>query len=334
MGKGDAGKLLQWHMGALSVVEIDLKDYWEYLKFTRDFTLNTKPLEIDMLIIKKDRPVVIDNEIGRIFRQHNIVEYKSEEDALNMSTLLKVEAYACLYQNYETASDRRPYNEITMTLIRESKPVGLFKELQEFGFQVTEEYGGVYYVKGALSFPTQIIVGRELDREKHKWYGMATGKVSEEAMRDAILYASKVEDKRERDLLDSIMDLGMNANKEVVATLKRRNDMYDILRDLFEPEIEEAKRETAQRVERETAQRVERETAQRVERETAQRVERETAQRVERETAQRVEREAREAHIRLAVKSLRRFHASNDDIAATLTEDYGLSEKEALSYLT
>ncbi len=325
MGKGDAGKLLQWHMGALSVVEIDLKDYWEYLKFTRDFTLNTKPLEIDMLIIKKDRPVVIDNEIGRIFRQHNIVEYKSEEDALNMSTLLKVEAYACLYQNYETASDRRPYNEITMTLIRESKPVGLFKELQEFGFQVTEEYGGVYYVKGALSFPTQIIVGRELDREKHKWYGMATGKVSEEAMRDAILYTSKVEDKRERNLLDSIMDLGMNANKEVVATLKGRNDMYDILRDLFEPEIEEIRREADQRWAEET---------QRVERETAQRVERETAQRVEREVAQRVERETRESQIRLAIKSLRRFHASDDDITATLTEDYGLSEKEALSYLT
>jgi hypothetical protein len=38
---------------------------------------------MDMLIIKKDRNVVTKNSIGKIFRGHNIVEFKSPTGTLN-----------------------------------------------------------------------------------------------------------------------------------------------------------------------------------------------------------------------------------------------------------
>ena len=40
-----------------------------------EYNLNTKPLEIDLLVIKKESHVQIENEIGCLFRGHNIMEY-------------------------------------------------------------------------------------------------------------------------------------------------------------------------------------------------------------------------------------------------------------------
>lgn len=53
----------------------------------------------------------------------------------------------------------------------------------------------------------------------------------------------------------------------------------------------------------------------------------------ERNKTKRKIKETTEHAIRTAVKSLRRFNASDADIKKALIEDYGLSEQEALSYL-
>ena len=60
---------------------------------------------------------------------------------------------------------------------------------------------------------------------------------------------------------------------------------------------------------------------------------RKTVERVEKEITERVERETAERTIKAAVKSLRRFNASDADIKTALVEDYGISEQEALLYL-
>ncbi len=62
------------------------------------------------------------------------------------------------------------------------------------------------------------------------------------------------------------------------------------------------------------------------------RVEKETAERVEKENERKIK-ETTERAIKAAVKSLRRFNASDADIKAALIEDYGLSEQEALTHL-
>lgn len=54
--------------------------------------------EVDLLVIKKDSGVQITNEIGKLFCGHNIVEYKSPLDHLNIDTFYKAGAYASLYK--------------------------------------------------------------------------------------------------------------------------------------------------------------------------------------------------------------------------------------------
>ena len=54
----------------------------------KEYNLNTKPLEIDLLVIKKEASVRIENEIGILFRGHNIMEYKSPDDALDIDAFI------------------------------------------------------------------------------------------------------------------------------------------------------------------------------------------------------------------------------------------------------
>lgn len=79
---------------------LELRQNRNDLIFEKEYNLNTKPLEIDLLIIKKTATTQIVNEIGRFFRGHNIVEYKSPEAHLDIDTFYKVGAYAGLYKSY------------------------------------------------------------------------------------------------------------------------------------------------------------------------------------------------------------------------------------------
>ena len=67
---------IQWHPGFVAAVNLELA--------ANRNDLNTKPLEIDLLVIKKDSHVQITNETGRLFKGHNILEYQSPEDHLDI----------------------------------------------------------------------------------------------------------------------------------------------------------------------------------------------------------------------------------------------------------
>ena len=77
---------IQWHPGFVSAMNLELCENRTDLIYEKEYNLNTKPLEIDLLVIKKDRKVQIINEIGKLFRGHNIMEYKSPKDELNIDT--------------------------------------------------------------------------------------------------------------------------------------------------------------------------------------------------------------------------------------------------------
>lgn len=96
---------IQWHPGFVAAMDLELREYRDGLVFEKEYNLNTKPLEIDLLVIKKNTDVQIDNETGRIFRGHNILEYKSPRDELDIDTFYKAAAYASLYKSYGKTLD-------------------------------------------------------------------------------------------------------------------------------------------------------------------------------------------------------------------------------------
>lgn len=58
-------------------MNLELSYNRQNLIFEKEYNLNTKPLEIDLLIIKKESNFPIKNEVGHLFKGHNIIGTQS-----------------------------------------------------------------------------------------------------------------------------------------------------------------------------------------------------------------------------------------------------------------
>ena len=90
---------LQWHPAFGAALRITLKEEMEFLEMQEEYLLSKKPPQIDILIVKKLRDFPVKKAIGRIFRQHNIIEYKAPGDYLSINDFYKVYSYTCFYQS-------------------------------------------------------------------------------------------------------------------------------------------------------------------------------------------------------------------------------------------
>ena len=68
-----------WHPAFVGAVEIEFRAWKDDLEYLPEHILNKRPIKIDLLIIKRDKNLFLDNQIGNIFRTYNIMEYKSPE---------------------------------------------------------------------------------------------------------------------------------------------------------------------------------------------------------------------------------------------------------------
>ena len=229
---------LQWHPAFCSALRLELLEDAENLEFTDEFQLTEKPLQIDCTVVKVKRDCKIKNEIGKIFRKHNIFEYKSPMDELNIDTFYKAVAYACLYKVLPNHVNEIPAEEITITLIRDRKPVKLLGELEKSGYGYKKETAGIYYVNGAM-FPMQIIESSELDVDMHVQLKALTNHLEESLMRQYLLQVSTFEG-REKNLADIVLQVIVNSNMEKVREWKgSEQTMCEALRVLMKEELKE-----------------------------------------------------------------------------------------------
>ena len=229
---------LQWHPAFCSALRLELLEDAENLEFTDEFQLTEKPLQIDCTVVKVKRDCKIKNEIGKIFRKHNIFEYKSPKDELNIDTFYKAVAYACLYKVLPNHVDEIPAEEITITLIRDRKPVKLMQELEKSGYECKKETVGIYYVSGVM-FPVQIIASSELDVDMHVQLKALTNHLEESLMRQYLLRVSAFSE-REKNLADVVLQVIVNSNMEKVQKWKgSERIMCEALRVLMADELNE-----------------------------------------------------------------------------------------------
>jgi len=234
----------QWHPAFVSAMQLELKEDAQYLNFTSEYNLNTKPLEVDLLIVKKEKDVELKNEIGKIFRKHNIVEYKSPDDSMNLNTYMKVIAYACLYKAYEERVDDISLDEITITMVRERKPEKLFQWFENNGYQVEEVFKGIYYVIQETSFITQIIVSKQLSKENQKWLTLLSGDLDRADVARVVSQIESLTEENEKRHGDSVLQVAMQENEEVFNEIREDGNMCEALRKFFEPELNEAMENT------------------------------------------------------------------------------------------
>ena len=183
----EEAKMLQWHPAFFAEIQIELQEDAEHLIFENEHQLGTKPKEIDVLIIKKDKGRVIRKNIGRIFRQHNIVEYKSPLDYLSIDDFYKVYGYTCFYKSDTSQMDSIPIEELTITLVTGKYPRKLIHHLKtKLRYQVKKAESGIYYVTGD-KIPIQIIVTKELTEAENLWLKSLTNELEQNETAEKLL---------------------------------------------------------------------------------------------------------------------------------------------------
>ena len=246
---------IQWHPGFVAAINLELAENRDDLIYEKEYNLNTKPLEIDLLVIKKDKDVQIANEIGRMFKGHNILEYRSPEDRMDIDSFYKAGAYASLYKAYGETVDERKAEDITVSLVREAKPDGLFRYFREHKVEVSNPYPGIYYVLDGVLFFTQVIVTRELNGKNHGWLKSLSDKLKKQEMEALLNRARSLPGKLDRELADAVLEVSVKANREIVEELKGDEAMCQALLEIMEPEINKivglAKEEADQKAKKE-----------------------------------------------------------------------------------
>ncbi len=223
---------IAWHPSFASACQLELLKFKDGLYFETEHELNAQPLRIDLLVVKKDPGLQIDLDIAAIFRGHNILEFKSEQDGLNFDDLCKVIGYGCLYKAYGTRTEPVELDDVTLTLVRHKKPVGLFGALAKHGFRVAPSSQGIYRIEG-LMFPAQAIVTGELDPKDHIWLASLASDLETRQIELLLNAAVSLRDERDRALVDSVMDAVALANNDAIEQLMEEDDMYKTLREIM-----------------------------------------------------------------------------------------------------
>ena len=226
--------------GFCAAAELELRDNREDLSFNREYNLSKEPLQIDLLVIKKPPHVKIKNEIGHLFRQHNVVEYKSPKDSLNIDDFYKTLAYAFLYKSLAKEVDGIPVSQLTLSLVRQGYPREMVKKLEAEGMQIQRQYPGIYYVEGA-PIPAQIIATNELHAENHRSLRVLTSKLSEADAREFLAEAKRYANKGDINNINAVLKVSSDANYAVYDALMRRDvKMTDAWKLLMKDDLAEA----------------------------------------------------------------------------------------------
>ena len=186
--------------------------------------------------MKKLTDAVIQNEIGRIFRGHNIIEYKSPEDNLSIDDFYKTLGYACIYKGLGKTVDEVPAGELTVSLFRERFPHKMTAALRQSGMAVEERFQGVYYVSGQIPFPTQIVVTGRLAATHHS-LRILSKNADENDVKAFLEEAVRLPDPGDRDNISAVLEVSTAANLQLFEELRRRTGMCDALRELMRADL-------------------------------------------------------------------------------------------------
>jgi hypothetical protein len=237
-----ADSKIQWHPGFYAGMEVEFRSY--QVTMQQEFQLTRGPLSIDLLIIKKLTDEKIDNQIGNIFRRHNIVEFKSPDDELSIDVFYKTQAYACLYKASGESVNEIPDDEITVTLCRDSNPKELFHQLSVSGFEIAKAFPGVYYLSGKGLFPTQIIVSGELESDDHAVLRILSNHAKEEDIRTFLMKTLDYTEQGDRARADAILQVSASANISLYQKIYKEEPsmcqaLYEIMKDDIDQRVQQ-----------------------------------------------------------------------------------------------
>ena len=227
-----ADEILQWHDGFHAALQIELQGESAHLRFCSEYELYKKSLRIDTVVIKESDAKPIQKNIGKIFRKHNLIEYKSPDDYLSIDDFYKVYGYACLYQSNTEKVHGISMEDITITFVCSHFPRKMLKLLKkERGIGVVRKGKGIYQLTND-PISMQIIVNTQLSPKENVWLCSLKRDLAMDINTKRLLREYKGH--RESNLYQAAMDLIMRANQK---TMEEAGHMVcDALKEIFADE--------------------------------------------------------------------------------------------------
>lgn len=221
-------KPFQWHPANYAGLQIEFEDEKEYLSFEDEHQLGTKPMAIDILIIKNTEGYKVKKNIGRIFKKYNIIEYKSPDDYLSIDDFYKVYGYTCFYKADTPTVNQIEVNELTITFISRKYPRKLLRHLElERGFKIQKIESGIYYIVGD-AIPIQFIVANKLSQTENLWLKGLTNQLQNYELTAAL--TKDYYEHKQNTLYESVMDIIMRANKK---QFEEANNMCEAMKEFI-----------------------------------------------------------------------------------------------------
>lgn len=134
-----------------------------------DNCMYMRPVAAYLLAILKSPDIEIQNDIGKIFKGHNIIDYTFLRGEPDIDHLYKTIAYASLYKSSGIEDDLIKTEDVTVTLVSQHIPQQLFDRLKELGIETEKTEEGIYQIKSSMLFNTQVIVSGEMGENEQEW---------------------------------------------------------------------------------------------------------------------------------------------------------------------
>ena len=203
---------IQWHPAFYATIQIEFREELDKLHFENEHYLSKKPMQIDVLIIKKRTDELIHKNIGQIFRKHNIIEYKSPTDYLSVDDFWKVYGYAMFYKSESSHVDNIKISEITITYVSMGYPESLMTYLSEnLGLGIEKQGKGIYYIINDR-IPMQILVSSELSEEENLWLKGLSNDINDVRIVDRL--SKEYNEHQTDELYKAAMNVIVRANRE------------------------------------------------------------------------------------------------------------------------
>ena len=317
-------KRLQWHPAFIAAMQIDFGEEADRLIFLSELELNKMPMRIDALVIKKNGSEPLKKNMGRLLKGHNIFEYKSPEDTLNIDDFYKVYGYACFYKSNSEQTNAIKQDDITITFVCSRYPRKMLEEVTRFRkLEVRKTAPGIYYLEGD-PFPIQILISKELSPEENRWLGSLRTDLQPDQNLNVLL--EDYEKHKDSRLYQAAMDLIVRANP---AAMEEARSMCEALHELWAEDLEKATKEIAKEITKEVTE----EVTNKVTKEVTNKVTKEVTNKVTKEVTNKVTKEVTRNDILLFVEILLEDGYGESTVCEKLHQKFHLKKEDIQDYI-
>ena len=152
-------------------------------------------------------------------------------DGMTVDDFYKCVAYACLYKSTGENVNDIAGDELSITMIRESYPKSMMRELKRLGIGFAEYDSGIYYSQNFF-IPAQFIVTQELKPDEHRSLRVLSRKADEKDVKGFIKETLGYVTQGEKADAQAVLKVSGTANYDLYEKIRSEADMRNFLDEI------------------------------------------------------------------------------------------------------